>query len=218
MVGADILVQSTQEVYERLRGEPLILMFSGGKDSIVMLDIAMRLKLLDIKIIHGYFCPNIPSREKFLTYYEGKYGVKIERRLSWYGASMKAGRTIKQAEIYNELRKEFNISYIAEGIKPTDSIVRNALIKQSDRGIDTKVLKCYPLYRWYDSAVVAYIKQNKLLLPVEYQAGVKHDLSNMTVESLQWVRHNLPADYEVIIKNYPKLKERMIHKELYCDQ
>lgn len=210
-----MFVQSAEDIFKRLNNEPFILAFSGGKDAITMLDIAMKAKVKNITVVHFYYAPDIPSREKLLKYYEFKYGIKIHRRISWYGETVKTGQKVKQSEIYLRARKEFDISYIAEGIKQTDSIIRCTLIKQSNNGINYKTQFLYPLMRWYDSAVFAYIKQNRLILPPEYQAGVKHDLSNITMDSMQWIKRNLPADYDAILRAYPQTKDRMIHEELY---
>lgn len=211
-----MLVESAIDVFDRLKGEPVILSFSGGKDSIVMLDIAMRHHVKLLTVVYGQFAERIPSRESLLKHYEQRYGVQIHRRISWYGESARTGKPVRQRDTYAQWRREFNVSWIAEGIKPTDSIVRNALLKKADKGINVKMLSAYPLYRWYDRAVMAYIRQNKLILPPEYQSNVKHDLSNMTVESLIWTKHNLPADYECVVTQYPWMLDRIAHRELYA--
>ncbi|MBU1080924.1 MAG: phosphoadenosine phosphosulfate reductase family protein [Spirochaetes bacterium] len=213
-----MLVQSAETVLRALEGAPFLLAFSGGKDSVTMLDIVARAQIPGARVVHFYLAPGIPSRERLLSYYESRYGIKIDRRESWYGATLRTGRKVKQGETFKALREEFGVKYIAEGIKPTDSIIRCALIKRAMAGINHDMGAVYPIYRWYDSAVMAYIRQHKLLLPPEYQANMKHDLSNATLESLEWMKHNLPADYRVILATYPKLADRMIQREMYAEE
>ena len=210
-----MFVQSAEKVFKSLNGEPFILAFSGGKDSIVMLDIAMKSGVKNIIPIHFYYAENIPSRQKLIRYYEEKYKIKINQEISWYGQTIKMGVKVNQKKIYDKARMKYNVTYIAEGIKKTDSIIRCALIKKSVEGINRKMMTVYPLHRWYDKAVEAYIKQNKLYLPPEYQANVKHDLSNINIDCLDWVKKNLPEDYKVIIAQYPKLKEKEIQRSFY---
>ncbi len=213
-----MLVQTAEAVLRALDGAPFLILFSGGKDSIAMLDIAMSARISNIRVVHCYLVPGVPSRERLLAYYERRYGISIERRESWYGTTLRTGKKVKQGETFKTLREEFGVKYIAEGIKPTDSIIRCALIKRATVGINHDMGAVYPMYRWYDSAVMAYIRQHKLLLPPEYQANMKHDLSNATLESLEWMKHNLPADYRVIMSVYPKLADRMIRREMYSEE
>lgn len=199
-----MLFESARDVFNKI-DSPYILAFSGGKDSIVMLDIAMKIKPPK-EVVHFYFCPCLPSREKLLTFYENKYKIKIHKRESWYGMEYRTGKKVKQKQVFDSAREEFDIKYIAEGIKPTDSIIRNAMIKKAEKGINKSSGQIFPLYRWFDSACFAYIRQNRLMLPPEYTSGHKNDISNPTKETIDWLRKNLPKDYDTIIRYYPGLK------------
>ena len=94
-----------------------------------------------------YLAPGLEFQERTLRKYERRYGVEIIRiphfevsNFMRYGTFRNPDETVKLVsitEIYDYLRLETGVTWIAAGERAADSIIRNAMIKQSG-SIDVK--------------------------------------------------------------------------------
>lgn len=190
--------------------DSVIVGFSGGKDSIVTLDLCFRY----FKKVVPYFLylvPELSFQEKMLQWYERKYGTKILRLPHFecsnflkYGCFTMADWTVDIVGIndtYNYLRELTGIHWIAAGERCADSIVRNAMIKKSG-SIDYQRGRFYPLAYWKKNEVVQYIKQKKLYLSKE-QRELGFSFRSLAGSELSVIKELYPEDYAKILKVYP---------------
>lgn len=184
--------------------------FSGGKDSIVTLDLCFKYFKI-VKAFFMYLVPELEFQEKMVNWYENKYNTKIIR-LPHFEVSnfLRYGsftifdldvEIISINDIYNFLREKTGINWIAAGEQCADSIVRNAMIKNSG-SIDYKRGRFYPLAYWKKQDVLQYIKYKKLYLSPE-QKQLGFSFRSLLGREIKIIKERYPKDYEKILKVYP---------------
>jgi 3'-phosphoadenosine 5'-phosphosulfate sulfotransferase (PAPS reductase)/FAD synthetase len=198
-------------IAKALKNEPLLLMFSTGKDSIVACDLMFKHHEGPKTLVFLYFVDGLEIKERVLRFYEDRWNTKIIRRPSADSLKMLTGKKIKLSDIEAGLRKEFNATWTVWGIRRSDSMQRMAIIGKTDRGIDERNRKLYPIGWWKPSEVYSYCKFNKLVLPIEYQHGFKRDFSNPDGDALIYLRNTFPNDYKKVIEKFP-ICEQMVWK------
>lgn len=184
--------------------------FSGGKDSIVTLDLCFRY-FKRVQPFFMYLVPDLDFQERMLKWYENKYSCEIIRlphfelsdflRYGTFRIYDDSVSSVKINDVYNYLRQETGIYWIAAGERCGDSMVRNAMIKHSGT-IDEKRGRFYPLANWNKKEVLEYIKFKKLYLSPE-QRDIGFSFRGLTGEELTVIAERYPADYEKILKMFP---------------
>ena len=190
--------------------DSVIVGFSGGKDSIVTLDLCFRY-FKNVVPFFMYLVPNLEFQERTLRWYENKYDTEIIRIPHFecsdflkYGCFTLSDWSVDLVGIndtYAYLRERTGIHWIAAGERCADSIVRNAMIKKSG-SIDYKRGRFYPLAYWKKNEVLQYIKQKKLYLSKE-QREIGFSFRSLAGNELAVIKEIYPADYEKILKVYP---------------
>lgn len=130
--------------------------FSGGKDSVVTLDLCMRY----FKRVTPYFMylvRGLEFQERTIQFYENKYDTEILRVPHFmlsdflrYGSFRMPDLDVPivhTVDLYNYMRNKTGIYWIAAGERISDSIVRRAMIKSSGT-IDKKRGRIYPIAQW----------------------------------------------------------------------
>lgn len=182
-------------------------MFSTGKDSIAMTDLFFKYFKGQVKLLFMYFVDGLEIKEKVLRYYEKKYNTIIDRIPGFTHLNMlQKDKKYKLADIYKSVRKKYNISWIAEGIRKNESLARRGMLKHTPFGIDERNKKLYPIADWTSKNVLSYCKMNNLLLPVEYNHGLKGDFYIPDGNLLLYLKNNFRNDYNKIIKQFPSVE------------
>lgn len=190
--------------------DSVIVGFSGGKDSIVTLDLCFKY-FKNVQPFFMYLVPDLEFQEKMLRWYENKYNCKIIRLPHFevsnalkYGVFREIDEEVSivgMNDVYSYLRQETGIYWIAAGERCGDSMVRNAMIKHSGT-IDVKRGRFYPVANWNKQEILQYIKFKKLYLSPE-QRDMGFSFRAFTGEELQIIYERYPADYEKIVKMFP---------------
>jgi len=203
------MIDTVKQISQFLKNEPIIVMFSTGKDSIVMSDLLVKHYPGKIEFVFLYFVQGLEIKQRIIDHYEKRWNVKIHQQPHYGTLSMKTGKKHKMGDIERGLRVKFDISYIAQGIRRDESVARRGQLAHLPYGIDEKYKKLYPIANFSAKDVMAYIKLNKLPLPVEYSHGFKHDLSVPDVDALVYLKHNFPNDYKKVIDDFPQLEAQV---------
>lgn len=184
--------------------------FSGGKDSIVTLDLCFKY-FKNVKPFFMYLVPNLGFQERMLKWYENRYNCEIIRLPHFevsnalkYGVFRDFDDSVSivgMNDVYSYLRQETGIYWIAAGERCADSMVRNAMIKKSGT-IDIKRGRFYPVANWNKQEILQYIKFKKLYLSPE-QRDMGFSFRSLTGEELQVIYERYPDDYEKILKMFP---------------
>lgn len=202
--------------------DSVIVAFSGGKDSIVTLDLCFKY-FKNVKPFFMYLVPNLEFQEDMLRRYEKKYNTEIIR-LPHFELSnfLKYGSftvpdyeqsIVKINDIYEYLRQKTGIHWISAGERCADSIVRNAMIKKSG-SIDYKRGRFYPLAYWKKQEVMQYIKFKKLYLSPE-QKKLGFSFRSLAGNELATIKELYPNDFEKILKVFPFAGAAVEHYKKY---
>ncbi len=190
--------------------DSVIVAFSGGKDSIVTLDLCFKY-FKNVVPFFMYLVPDLEFQEDMLRRYEKRYNTEIIR-LPHFEVSefLKYGSftmpdfnvdVVKITDTYEYLRQKTGIFWISAGERCADSIVRNAMIKKSG-SIDYKRGRFYPLAYWKKQEVLEYIKYKKLYLSPE-QKKLGFSFRSLAGSELAVIKEHYPNDFEKILKVYP---------------
>ena len=190
--------------------ESVLVSFSGGKDSVVTLDLCMRY-FKKVQPFFMYIVPGMRFQERMLNWYEDKYGVEIIRiphfeasNFYRYGTYRPYDLTVpitKVIDTYHYLRSKTGIWWIAAGERAADSIVRGAMIKNSS-SIDIGRGRFFPLAWWRKMDVMSYIKQRKLYLSPE-QRELGYSFRSFAGKDLATLKEMYPDDYEILLHYFP---------------
>ena len=210
-------------------GLQIICSFSGGKDSIVILDLCKKSKInFEAKFFQAFESPEVLrfikkeySEVEFISPHYSFYQAFRDRKLfptkrfRWCCSLYKEGKTKNDASILGVRR--------AESVGRRDRKVMSIRLKKDRTGDKMKVFEshCYsekansrlelkPIVDWTDKDVWDYIKENKLHYPQLYNEGVKR--CGCMFCPLTNIEHN--AYY---IRKYPKqfLQFVKIAKDVY---
>lgn len=199
----------------------VLVAFSGGKDSVVTLDVCMRY----FAHVEGFFMYQVRGlsfQESILRYYEDKYGIPIHRiphfELSqWlrYGLFRMYDfdcPIVGVKETYDYMRENTDIWWIAAGERIADSVWRRAMIKSSGT-IDSKRGRFYPIAEWNKSDVHAYIRQRRLRVGVESQK-LGFSFRSFMGKDLIKIQDAFPQDYAKIKQWFPWVDVSIIHHKM----
>lgn len=154
---------------------------SGGKDSIVLLDLCRRyIPNARLACFFQYIVPELGFQERYLAYLERRYSVDILRLPHWMLSTMYRNSVLRFGskeswecpkltivDIENDVRARSGVWYIATGQKKSDSLQRRGMIS-ANGAIDEKTGRAMPLAEWTNRTVYAYIRRYNIPLPPDY--------------------------------------------------
>lgn len=189
-------------------------MFSTGKDSLAMLDLAAQYMPGRFTCIHQYFYPELSYRDKFISLIEKRYGVEIHREPHpemRYLLQKEGVQVSKLSFVQDEdrLRDKYGIAWIMYGYKKADSLFRRGMLKHLEYGIDEKSHRSFPLGEWSENQVMQYLKTKKIPLPIEYQHGYR-DINIFSGAAVIWLYNNFREDYDNIKTRYPSIEADLL--------
>ena len=232
-----VAVQELQEVdvstilYDAIKvqakiTDSVIVAFSGGKESVVVLDLCFRY-FKNVKPFFMYIAPDLSFQEKTLEWYEKKYQTDIIRlphmdvsEFFHYGSFRPADPdfpVVSINDIYKYLRLETDMWWIAAGERIDDSIVRRAMMKKSG-SVDVQRGRFYPVSMWKRREILDYIKYHNLYLGQDSRK-LGFSFKSLWGKELLMLKQHFPQDYEKVLKIYPlaaagvKREEMLLAKE-----
>lgn len=202
------------DVIRRARAitDSVVVGVSGGKDSIVALDLCVR-HFRRVEAYHLYIVPDLSFVETYLGYLERRYKIHIERRPHWLLAHLMrhAGfrplsrwsvprlsiRDVEAAE-----RERTGVEWCASGIKSIDSLERMAMLRVAG-DVNEKGRLFYPLAWWRGAAVHNHLKANNIPLAPDYAALGSHWNGKLEGRELAAIKATWPDDYAKIEEAFP---------------
>lgn len=194
-----------------------IVLFSSitGKDSIVLTDLLSK-HFEEVLCVFMYMVPGISFVDKYLNWQQAKYPncrfiqvphfvlLQMIRNGELGIKQDKTVRKLNLATLSSEICKKHGIEWSCYGFKKTDSLNRRLMLNTYEySGLNRNNKKIYPLADWKDKDVLAYIKANKLLPPVKYDAKRSSDIDPKDGAFLYWCKNNYPEDYNKIVAQFP---------------
>lgn len=199
----------------------VILFYSGGKDSLVLVDMLTKAGF-KVNCVFMYFVKDLDHMNIYLNYARKKYGVEILElphfMLSQYindnyyaFHQSEPVPNIKQGDIDTAARAHFKCDWIITGAKASDSMVRNFMMKSYLlNSICEGTKHAYPLSAWKKGDVLAYLKQNRMPMPINYNSSNKKSSGlDLNGEILLYLREKYPNDLKKVLEVFP-LAEQLI--------
>jgi len=170
-----------------------------------------------------YIVPNLEFQEQTLKWYEKKYEVEIIRIPHFETSNFFRYGTFRNADlevpiisikdVYEYLRANTGIEWIAAGERISDSIVRRAMIKHTG-SVDKKRGRFFPISHWLKKDIIDYIKFHKLKVGNDSKK-LGFSFRSLSGAELSMVKSKFPNDYKKIISLYPFAESAVERYEKY---
>lgn len=225
-MATSVFLATADKLREAAKKHPRVLVsFSGGKDSSVCLDLAMRSGFTEVVPFFMYLVPGLSFVEKRLKWAESMYGVKIMQVPHWVGYSyirqevfcdrkytMDDMPEVKLPELYAMVQMQTGINLILNGGKKSDGLWRKRFIWS----VRNKASLMHPIDEWNKWDVYAYLKARNIPVPKEsVDMGAKGAGVGLHPSSLLWIYDNHPDDFKKIEKVYPYVRAAVYRREWY---
>ena len=191
--------------------EAVIVAYSGGKDSLALLDICLRAgKRVEALFMH--FLPGLDYTRHWIEFAERRFQIKVRSYQHW-GLSYYLRRGVFRSEpdqtvpVVNILdleaavRQDTGLDWIGYGYKSIDSLQRRGMMNRWPGGINEKRHSFAPLKGWSNGDVMAYLSRRGL--PSCSIDGKRVSGISLTPESLEYMRREWLADYRRILEVFP---------------
>ncbi|MFC7347294.1 phosphoadenosine phosphosulfate reductase family protein [Chryseobacterium zhengzhouense] len=199
------------------RADRVILFYSAGKDSIVLLDLLSK-EFKEVVCIFMYFVKDLEHINRFIQFSKNKYqNVTFEEVPHWnltkihkYGlfCQPRKIRQLKFADTINAVKIRTGLDYAFIGEKKADNMARNIKLRQYELEAISTTKNVYPLSLWKDADVLDYIKRNKLPQPIQY-GNKRSNGVNFDIDVYVYLRKYYPNDLKKILQAYP-LSEKLL--------
>ena len=198
---------------------------SGGKDSLVVLDVLQRSKAFTrIEAFAMYLVPGLRCFEAPVNRAAKRAGVKLhymphpilsmtlENSVLKMHTVANPARTFNIGKVENALCARTGIRWHAYGDRASDSLTRRAYTQGCD-GVNPDWLRCWPVWDWSTREVYSYLKARRIpVTPPQFGA---HQSSGVSLEpaSLSWMKEQHPNDYQQLLKYFPFADIQVIRYE-----
>lgn len=195
--------------------------FSGGKDSLCILDMATR-RFDHVEAFFMYFVPGLECVEAELEKARARWGVKVHQVRHWATAEyLREGvyclsepdiDQITLSDVYDVMRGRTGCDVIAYGGKKSDGMWRQrAMAKNRDARRDDVVA---PLREWNKLHVLSYLAAQRIPVPAGTGGTVANGIG-LRSGTLLWLYQNYPGDFERVAKLFPYVRAAVRRYELY---
>lgn len=207
----DIVADTLARLAEaRERSEACLVSYSGGKDSMVVMDLALR-TFSRVEAIYMYVVPGLEQVEVAMEECRQRWGVKVNQYPHFVGARcMATGVYCDPAvrrmrlppwtltEIYELAMIETKTEMVLTGSKMSDNPWRRRRMARKTKLQDAMV---YPIASWLKLDVLNYLKRRNIKVPEsDGRTATGVDLS---VEFLLWCHKTWPNDFRRICEFFP---------------
>jgi len=206
----------------------VIVALSGGKDSLVTLDLCAReFGASRVKAFHMYIVKGLRCVEQNLRRCERRYGIEVLFVPHWmlglaykyatympHRARADGWRDTRLTDIEQHVRSKLGPLWIAYGHRMNDSIERVGMLSRNG-GVDQAGRRVYPLRSWNEAAVRTYLRARGIPQPPRLTV-LKRSMTGVSFEEdvLLAIKHDFPDDYERIVEKFPYLPAKLARYEL----
>lgn len=206
--------------------EEILIAFSGGKDSLVTLDLCQRSGFA-LRPYFRYEVSGLSEHERVFEWVKRRYGCDVIRVPSpelaskiRFGAMLpretEMKRNLRHVDVENYLRQKTGLEWIASGIRMHESLQRRGMVNSLSKkpcltctlperiGIDRNGSRIWPICHWGPQHVRDYMRLRKLCEPV--RTGMAKDRAmdlSLNAENLIYLRQHNPDDYRKMLQRFP---------------
>lgn len=201
--------------------ESVLVSFSGGKDSWVVLDLCAK-AFKRVEAMFLFLVPGLEQCEEQLCEAESRYKIQIRREPHWILASDMArglycdplpDRTpkLKRLDLYYSVMKETGCALVVTGEKRSDALWRRMQMKEQRSSS-----YCMPIADWSQDDVLAYVKHIGVK-PHTAQSTTARPMGGVEMRDdfLCWCFEHYPEDFRRIEEWFPYVKAAVKRREWY---
>jgi len=210
-----------EHAIEALEGKDLLVSYSGGKDSTIILDLSRRVG----KRVECFFMELVPGLKVIddrLAWAEARFNVKIRRYPHWLRAKFAREGVycfhaalavqVDIADIHTVAREDAGINLIVSGAKKADSLWQRRAGPMKFASDTHKA----PLWDWSHRDVMGYLRSRDL--PVPATDGRRDTGIDLTEECVTWLYNDYPEDFTRLEAVYPFCGALVERVRLYGDR
>lgn len=201
----------------RQQSDSILVSFSGGKDSLVCLDLAVRM-FKRVECFFMYLVPGLECQEAELRKAEVRFGIPPVRQYphwvlrkilqngtyTWEPDEVTDVPNWTLKDVYTLAAADAGIKTILMGGKLSDSLWRRR--QMGTVHYDGVVA---PIKTWNKLHVVSYLKMRGIALPPS--SGKSATGIDLSTPSLLWLHDTFPADFAKLCKAFP-FAEAVVHR------
>lgn len=234
-------LRSTAKVFSKLKAlnvRDVIVGFSGGKDSLCTLDLAVKhfgpehVKVFFLYTLKGLQCESglaeLPTKRYGIPVIQFPLPEIVAMIREGYARSTPASlrdlldRKYGWNEIEKLVRYKTGSRWLLYGHRQQDSLHRRGMLSRCEGVWETAyasgkpIQRAYPLWQWNHKQVFAYLEKNKLPIPHMFGSGVINTsgLSLMDADCLAYVKQHYPEDFKRLHKIFPGLETPLFRQEV----
>lgn len=217
---AGLFAETVRQLQEKARNhESVLVAYSGGKDSLCILDLCCR-AFRHVAAVHLYFVPGLKLVEDQLALARDRWGVDVlEYPEPTFLEALKTGLycndhysmgdvpKVKASEIFKIAAHETGINLVVTGKKKADGMNNVGTLKK-DEGLFFN-----PIFKWRQMDVLSYLAAHKIPLPPS--DGRKSSSFDLTVPNILWLWDKHREDFEKIERYFPYIRAVVHRREWY---
>jgi hypothetical protein len=220
----NVFLQSAQFLAEaRKRHSGVIVSYSGGKDSLVVLDQCVKAGFTQIVCMYYYLIPGIKVVEKQLQYARERYKVEVLEYPSpliltllksgmYSDPSLRLDRIPQWHvdDIEEMCRADTGIKLIATGHKKSDAMgqgLSNAV------WANKKENQVQPIINWNKFHLLSYMKAHNI--PMPESDGRNSSSMDLHPKNILWLHDNHYEDFVTFEKVFPYIRAIVKRREWY---
>lgn len=208
-----------------LSGGSIVVGCSGGKDSLVTLDVIMRSKAFSrVELLAMELVPGLDLFRKPVDRAAARYGLKVHYVPHWDTARLLKYAVlrphIRGAEKLSMLRLKdveqaithrTKIDFFSYGDRAADSIVRRLYTRECD-GVQTEWRRLWPVWDWKLADVKRYLQLQRIPLPKRFGNRVTSGVS-LEPADLVFIKREHPNDYRKICEVFTWCEAQVFRHE-----
>ena len=208
-----------------LTNDSIIVSYSGGKDSICVLDMCVK-AFKKVTCVYLYFVEEFQYNAELLDLPRQRYGIKVVKYPHWAFINSMRGMIYCDAypefeqypamdpgATYQALMHALDIPLLAMGAKKADGIWRKRWYSQIPKMKGYRNI-IFPVIEWHKWDVLAYLKINKLPVPPDETAAARANGADLSTNFILWLYDNHPDDYQRLLNYFP-YAEAVIYRRKY---
>lgn len=208
------VVARTLQILRETGAEHVAVSYSGGKDSIAVLDLCCQI-FPKVSAWFQYIVEGLEVEEVNLRFAERRYGIEIIRLPSPALINMlRAGYYLPKPiefrrrwtfqDVIKTVRTQTGASLLAFGHRMDESLQRRGMLSEMEPypEYSERLQKLYPLARWNSKGVYSYLRGRKI--PIPENLG-RFDTSGVSLgtDTLRILRDHYPDDYQKVLNVFP---------------